>query len=364
MSYNMRLLYIVRFLRDLINKLIGFFIPIYIYKRVIEGVFASFLPSAGVSQALLAIALYFGIYRLATLLTSLLAAKIGTRFGHRATLFISHVALGLNVLLLFFSHTHPLLIFAAALFEGVQVSFFWPSYFTLVARRALKKHLGEDLGLIQFLLKLAALVSPVLGGLVITIFGFHNLFLVGVALVILTTSMVALMHPEPEQDTVSLGELRNWLKEKAFVSQAISYGGRYINDATLVLWPVYIFILLGSVVSVGYLYTLSLFLALLLTFFGAVYVDRAKTRKPFYLSGVILSALWMFRIGVGNFWQIILLDTADKLTADFYSLCYDTFCLRRGRGDEAYSFFMYREIIVSFSALLFWGLVALLFYRF
>ncbi len=345
MNRTMKILYAMRFLRDVVNKLTVIFIPIYIFQQL----------------GLVSVCLFFGICRAVILVASVPVAQLGTKIGHNILLVISHVFTALFLILLWGSQNHPWLVFAAAVVEGLSVTFFWPSYYTLLSRAAHSKSLGEDLGLLQFLLKLAALVSPAIGGTIAVVLGFDNLFLSGLVFVVVSALVVLMMKTESETDTVSWSELFIWLKERAYESLAVSYIGRYINDAVFALWPVYVFVLLGAVDSVGYLYTLSLFIAMIFSFATGIYTDRNHTRKPYYVSGTILSVLWVLRSQVWSFWHVAFIDTIDKLTSNFHWLFYDVLFFKRSQGDQAYSYFVYREVIISVVAVVFWSVVAGLF---
>jgi MFS transporter, DHA1 family, staphyloferrin B biosynthesis exporter len=348
MNRTMKILYAMRFLRDVVNKLTVIFIPIYIFEQL----------------GLVGVCLFFGICRAVSLIASIPVARLGTKIGHNLILVISHFVTALFLILLWASQHHPLLVFVAACFEGLSIAFFWPSYYTLLSRAAHTKRMGEDLGLLQFLLKLASLVSPAVGGSIAVVLGFDNLFLTGLVFVIASAIVVLMMKAEPEADVVSFRELFSWLKERAYESLAISYVGRYINDAVFALWPVYVFLLLGAVDSVGYLYTLSLFIAMIFSFATGIYTDRNRTKKPYFISGTILSVLWLLRSQVWSFWHVAFIDTVDKLTSNFHWLFYDVLFFKRSQGGQAYSYFVYREVIISIVAVVFWVAVAGLFATF
>jgi hypothetical protein len=98
-----------------------------------------------------------------------------------------------------------------------------------------------------------------------------------------------------------------------------------------------------------------------LSFAVGFYIDHTKSKRPFFASGAVLSLLWMARMHIWSFWHIAVINIIDKLTGDFHWLFYDTAFMRRGKGSQAFSFFVYREVIISISALIFWSLVVGLF---
>jgi len=68
-----------------------------------------------------------------------------------------------------------------------------------------------------------------------------------------------------------------------------------------------------------------------------------------------------FVVGI---WSITILNAVDRLTSSFHWLFFDRSWILRGKGREALSYFVYREMIYSFAAIVFWLIVALLFYFF
>ena len=59
-------------------------------------------------------------------------------------------------------------------------------------------------------------------------------------------------------------------------------------------------------------------------------------------------------------WSIAVVDTLDKLTANFHWLFFETLVLRRSQGSQIFSYFVYREVIISAAAVIFWLIVLLL----
>jgi hypothetical protein len=191
--------------------------------------------------------------------------------------------------------------------------------------------------------------------------GIEVLFLIGLSLTMVSTILAMNMDTKVTQNSVSFKEFFRWLHEIRFVRLAASFAGKYLYDASIYIWPLYIFLILGSVEKVGYLYTVSLFLAMVFTYFAGHYVDNHKNKKPFYYSGGILSALTMMRSQVVSVWGIAFIDTFDRLLSNVYNVYFDTFFMRRGKGHSADSFFIYREMLLNLASIVFWGLIGLFF---
>ncbi len=360
-SRNASLLYGVRVFRDLVSKLAIFFLPIYLYQHGSSDPFWNFLPGSELQKGVLLLVLFYLVHRITVLLTGVEIGKLITRIGYRQSMLMGFILFAIFLSLLYIEANPGWSLLVAAFINGLETNLFWNSYNTLISKFTLKRHMGQDLGLINFFLQLSQAIAPALGGLLVVSFGFQSLFLVGLVGVMICLIFVLQLQLKKERDTISWKEFLSWIQEKSFLRLAISQAGRYFNDATLVFWPLYIFLILGAVDRVGFLYTFSLFLAMIVSFGVGFYIDNHHNKKPFYISGGVLSILWLLRSQVVSFWQIAIIDTFDKLSANFYAVYYDAIAIKRGKGSQALSYFVYRELIVSVIAIIFWLAVGGLF---
>ena len=360
-SKNTSLLYGIRVARDLVMRLAIFFLPIYLYQHGSADLFWQFIPGNELQRGVLLLVLFYFIHRLTILVSGIGIGKLITKIGYQKSMLVGFILFAIFLSLLYIDSTPGWLLLAAAFVNGLETNFFWNSYNTLISKFTLSRHLGQDLGLLNFFLQLVQAIAPALGGLMIVSFGFQSLFLVGLVGILVCIIFVLQMNLKKENDQISWAEFLSWTKEKSFLRLAISQAGRYLNDATLIFWPLYVFLILGSIDRVGFLYTLSLFLAMLLSFGVGFYIDHHKNKKPFYVSGGIMSLLWILRSQVISFWQIAIIDTIDRLSANFYAIYYDAIAIKRGKGKEALSYFVYREIVVAIVAIFFWLVVGSLF---
>jgi MFS family permease len=360
-SRNANMLYGVRVFRDLVSKLAIFFLPIYLYQHGSSDPFWQFLPGNELQKGVLVLVLFYLVHRATILLTGIEIGRLITRIGYRKSMLTGFILFAIFLSLLYVKENPGWMLLLASFVNGLETNFFWNSYNTLISKFTLKRHMGQDLGLLNFLLQLGQAIAPALGGLLIVSFGFRSLFLVGIVGILICIIFVLQLQIKRERDVISWKEFSTWTREKSFLRLATSQAGRYFNDATLIFWPLYIFLILGAIDRVGFLYTLSLFMAMIVSFGVGFYIDNNKNKKPFYVSGGVLSILWILRSQVISFWQIAIIDTLDKLSANFYAVYYDAIAIKRGKGSQALSYFVYRELIVSIMAIPFWTMVGGLF---
>ncbi|PIY80970.1 MAG: hypothetical protein COY80_00160 [Candidatus Pacebacteria bacterium CG_4_10_14_0_8_um_filter_42_14] len=358
---DLLVLYFIRVARDFVNQTTFFFMPIFLYmtgQQLLEGL--SFV-STPLEAGFLVIAGYYLIARLVMMLTGIPLGSWSRQVGLQRAFIFSDLLRSLMFALFFFVSFQPWILLVAAVVDGLQANLFWNNYYTVLSRHAHKHNVGKDLGLLQTILQIASALAPALGGILAAVFGFNTLFLFALAASIFSIIIVFKLSVKVIHDAVSYKEFFTWLKEPRFERLAFSFVGQYINDATLFLWPLYVFLVLGAVDKVGYLYTASLSMALIFSFLIGVYVDGHKSKKPFVASGGMLSLLWLARTQIATIWGIAVVDMVEKLTSNFHWLFFESTVLRRSKGNQAFSYFVYREIIRSAMALIFWLAVFVLF---
>jgi hypothetical protein len=349
----------IRVSRELATRLVLFFLPLFLYQQ--GDAVRFFGPNlSGFQQGLLWVALYFLCRNLVSVITSIWLMQTVKKVGLHRSLAFGQLGLVVYFWVLFQATQQPGLVFLAAALDGMQV-IFWASYLTVLSQNSDHTQLVSDISVINFLLALVSIVVSILGGWLAVWLGFSALFLVGIAMLLVGMIFALQLKPYESQDSVSWLEFGRWLSERGYQKLALSYVGRYWNDAAQVLWPLYVFFLVGTIDRVGYLYGLSLFLALIVAYLATHWVVTEKNRHSYWFSGGILSVLWFFRTGVGAIWSIVTIDALERLTSNFHWLFFDTQFLSRGKGSEALSFFTYREVLIATSAVVFWSIFIMLF---
>jgi hypothetical protein len=352
----------IRLMRELVNQLVIFFLPIYYF--VLHFPFMERFNFSVFHEGILNVAMIYIATRLIAFLSAIPIAKILVKLGIRQGLIVGHLFYVCFILCLYLSKTNIYFVLLATVFNGLQLNLFGNSYRYALSRCGNQAQMGANLGIINFLLNLLTAIAPALGGLIIFTLDYPTLFLVGLVIILLGVIFSVLLDELKVKDNISYREFFIWLKAPTFKRLALTFAGRSFNDATISLWVLYMFILLGSPKGLGVLYSLSLFLALFISYVTNALINKKVSRQRFFFSGSLLSVFWLLRTFVTNIWSIAVLNAFDKLAANFHWLVFDHNWIFRGKGREALSYFTYREMIYSFISVLFWLLIALMFYFF
>jgi MFS-type transporter involved in bile tolerance (Atg22 family) len=371
-NQNLKHLYAMRLFRELVNKLVMFFLPIYFFNLHLpfwdQINWALDQRGQNVLTALqigiFNIAILHLLSRLVAFVSAIWVAQQTIKLGTKHAFIMGHILYALFVAFLFLSQSNPYWIFLAVMIDGLQINHFWNSYHYSLSRNSNHHKMGSNLGIINFLLNLVTMISPALGGLVIAVLGYGNLFLMGLLLIGVGLIFTILLDNVKVRDKISWEEFASWMSEPGFRRLGLTFAGRYFNDGMLNLWPLYIFILLGTSAKVGLLYSFSLLMAMGISYFVGAIIDKRQSRKPFMMSASILSFFWIIRSFVVGFWSIVVVNTLDRVASSFHWLFFDRVWMVRGKGREGLSYFTYRQMISSVAAIVFWSLVFFLFYFF
>lgn len=363
-SRALRLVNISRVLYDVSTKLTGFFIPVYVFLLGQNWGYDQWLGinfSSPLEKGIFLVAAYLGGYRLVMTLTAIPLGKMMVKRGAHHSLLAALVLQAVEFLLFYHLESYPLMLGLIVLVTAVKINLYWTIFYTMFSRHATLKHLGSDWAAVEFLLNIFRGLIPAVGGAIAFTLGFPTLFLSGLVVVGINMVVVTLIPEYRLSSQPTWKEFKSLLRKKTFGKLAIAFSGKYINDTVIAIWPIFVLGIVGSIDRVGYLYTVSLLLALVIVYLSGVYVDHQKTKRPYYLSGTLLSIIWVLRMAVNSVWSVLVVETFDRLVATFHWIVYDAAFIKLGKGKKDLSFFLYREMILSMTGVVFWfGMMVLL----
>lgn len=237
--------------------------------------------------------------------------KIATRLGYKHAIFTSSVLYIIYWIVLYQIKFHPLLFFIAPLLFGLEKSFFWPSYDADVAISAAHAQRGREVGVLFSLIELASIIGPVIGGLLSFQFGFRALFSVS-ALIMLVSAYP--LFRSPEIYTKHQFHFKNfWHLLRRYPYNFFGYWG-YAEDLMLMsLWPLFMFLIVPQLFSVGLITTFASLVAVMLMLYLGKLFD-GKNRLPLLQIGSVFYGLtWVYRFFATTMGSVVGFDIATRL---------------------------------------------------
>lgn len=331
-------------LRHLAVSLVGIFVPLYIFK--ITGSFGYVLA-------------FFGLLSFFALLFDYPGAKLISRLGFRYSVVVGNLLLLLKIVFLVFSAKNTAFLFLVALFGGAATTPYWLSYHTIFSEDGKREAFGTEVGVMGILSRLAAVAGPLLGGLIITFWGFKALYLVALAIIFLSSLPLFFMVHHPRQRAPSPTELFSYLKSGGGRRWFFGFWLRELESDVLgYAWPVFLFLVVGSYEMVGGITSAALSVSLFLLFLGGKLADRLGKVGVLRFGSFGTALAWLL-LGLGKSGgQVFILITLLKAVRIFFQVPFDALTYSQASRHGAFGFLVFRELALHSGAIL---AVALLF---
>jgi MFS family permease len=337
-------IYINSALRTFAVSLVGIFLPVFLFLR------AQDFFGKGIEYGIYGIVIYFLIHRIMVTLALLPTAKMISKIGFRWSIFTANIFLIVLLGLLSFADEVLWVIPVAAVLHGLQNPLYWLSYRSLFATEGVLSNLGREVGFSAIATQLAGIAGPVLGGVIITVWGFPSLFIVALLVVIMSGVPFFLMPKHKHTYSASVRDVVEWLKKPIHRNEELAFLGRRIDDFVITLfWPVFVFLILGDFERQGLLASLGLIASALMVYVAGRVFDTRHSYKAYRFGVIGNSIMWLLRGFGRNLGQLLMVETTAATVSPFYWVTYDSLLYERARDkdEKIVVFMMGRHLIVN-----------------
>ena len=346
---QIKALYLNVALRQFALSFLGIFLPIFVL-RLFTGA-PHYLPS---ERAILWVFTFIIIERLAVVLGAIGLGALIFRVGFRRSIFVSNLLLVLTICLWYLAERQSYLILASAVTVGLAGVFYWIPFHIFFTRKGDDDHhFGREAGQRDLVLQVAAVAGPLVGGWVIARGGFNPLFLLTLILVLVSGLPVTRVVHDHHHQEHPFGEVWRRFRQPPFRRLNRALWGAGLEDVIQSwLWPVAVYIILGSTLKLGALITVTLGVSLISVAFVGGYIDRRGPGPIHRVSTLVNAAIWLGKIGVQSFWVAAGLDLFDRLDGPFYSVPYMAQIYEKASRVGESDFFLYREVVINLARII------------
>ncbi|MGI5828326.1 MAG: MFS transporter [Patescibacteria group bacterium] len=283
-------IYLGDLFRRLATSFVGLFIPIYIWQ---------------VTGKLIFVPVYYFIYAFVGMVSNYPGALFIRRFGVDWSVVIGTFFRALFIILLIFAKSNQSFFWLSALCFGLAQPFDWLPYYYVISKISnIKHHFGNAAGISNLIAHIGSALGPVIGGIIIKTLGFGWLYSISGGMLVLAALLPFLDEFEKSGMHVSGREIIERLKDSGMKKHLLSYGLRmFDNLAHMVVWPLFLYVIVGSFESSGALQTMSLLIAVIVSY-GVGRITDKNNFNLIYL-GSLLSAL--------SWWGRLILQSATGL---------------------------------------------------
>ena len=300
-SRQVRELYAADMIINLATAMVALFEPIYLWTQgfTLSGI----------------LYFYLGVYVLYFIFMPL-GAKFARRFGYERAILLSTPFLVAFYLLLYLIHRDFQFTYFAVAALALQKTFYWPAYHADFARFGRTDERGREVGNSLVINSLVYIIGPFLGGLIISFWGFNVLFMI-IGVLILASNIPLMTTPEKFKSVpFSYWHAYRRLSYPENRRNFFGYFGFGEELIVLVVWPIFIYSVIGDFLSVGSLVAgATLVTTLVLLYVGRLTDgDVGERRSILKVGSVFNSAAWWLRLLIGGSLGVFLVDTLSRIS--------------------------------------------------
>lgn len=329
-------MYISIAIKNLALSMIGIFIPIYLY--------------ADLGYSLFKVAMFFLIYSISMMVTSLAVPKLTSRFSLKRGILLSMFLFIINIILLQSLHYHGMF-YLPAMVWGVANSIYWISFHTDFVKNSDRRNRSQEVSLWYIMAFLGVLLGPIFGSIIITYLGFLTLFLVSI-LILLLSAVPLFMSPEMHEIVrFSYGDMfrKSNIKQTFFY---IFYGIRVIVGNMAV--PLFIFLVLGKYVEVGGIASIAALSSMMISLFVGRVARTEKRERKFFKYGAIFHSLGLFIfVFIKTFIHFVITNIYLSLSFVFVEIPHHSMMYSKAKKtSNPLGYICYREAAISLGRVL------------
>lgn len=336
MLHNNKLkqIYLSSAVRSFSTAIVGLFVPLYLYNDLGYTFQETIFYYIG-------FALFFAIF-------TPLTAKFCSKYGVKHSIISSVPFYITSLVLLFLLPYYDIPLILISLVGGISLAFYWMGMNLLFFLNSNHDHRGAEVGKSMAFKIIGISAGPFVGGIIISYFGFAYAYIASGILFILSNLILFLSEENHVKYHFSFKQVINknhWKDSLYFIGR----GSEVMANG--VIWPLFIFFILGSYLSLGIVGTiLSGVSAILLIIVGKV-SDKKDKRKMVRTSSLFEALAWIFRSLVQTTTHIYVATIFASIVngirkSPLMALEYDK------AKDEAASYFVSREISMCMGRIL------------
>ncbi len=299
-------LYLAHSIKGFVASLIGFFIPIFLYKT---------------GFSLTEILFFYGIKEFFIILFSILAGGIGNKLGLKHTMIASLPLFLLYLIGIIFLKYNPSLfyLYTLSIISAFASALYWVPMHSLFARFSSNKKGDSQVGTLMSLQSLSTMIAPLLGGFISLKFGFELLFVL--ATIILIIPIVILLNSKDIQPHInfSIKDLTKFFKkhQQHFLSIMLD---SFSSFAETILWPLFVFLILKDTMSVGTVGSLIGVGTILFTMLLSKIIAKHNYFLIVKISSFMLATTWILKFFTTKQFSIFAISLFASLFAIMFSI--------------------------------------------
>ncbi len=335
-------LYITSALRTFAMSLISIFIPLYLLN---------------IGYSLFEVLTFYMVFCVFHSVLSFFAAKFSLNRGIKHSIALSMPFLIIFYILLYTLSTYNWPLALLALVASVQNTLFWISFHMDFTKFSEKKVRGKEFSILKLITSALNVIGPVVGAVIISFISFHYLFVFVSALLIV--SLIPLFYSKEIKIKHEI-KLKKLLKSTSLKNLVVFMGSGAEYGAAGVIWPLFVFVIVGTYISLGIITSIATFLSLITVYLVGRMCDSFSRRNILKFGSVAHAIIWFFKALVSTGPQVVLINSLSGITDSFKEIPYHTMVYDKASKKNMVEFIVLREIGIHVGKFFFFALIMLM----
>ena len=287
------------------SSMISIFIPLYLFEK---------------GYSLSSIILFFVLVQFSRLIFLPISAWLSSAIGAKKIISLSFIgSIAFYLILDKIDHLSNGF-YLSALIYGMIHAFFYLPFLVHLSKMSPDDNRGKILGKFNIYLAVVGALGPILGGIIISNYGFSAVFAV-VIIFIIPAVLLLLSTPEISKiRKINFG----LINIKFFYPDLIANG--FLNFQlflSFVVWSIFMFLIVSEYDKIGLIQSVSLFVSIVVFYVLGIWVDKFN-RKKILLWGSFFSVIAdLIRVLASSFASIILLNTSSVAFEEAKRMAWD-----------------------------------------
>ncbi len=232
--------------------------------------------------------------------------------------------------------------FVAAVF-GIGQGLYWIAFNTDFADNFDEKEAGKETALINALPSFFIAFAPLLGAFILLLFSFEILFVI--ASLVILVSIFPLFQTPDRKDTINYSWREIFSVKNKFYLFNFSIRG-WADIILYILWPLFIFLLIGETMIVGISRSIGLLGIALITISIGKLCDRLDKKNLIRRGGVLIASILVLMAYASNEFDIVVLSFLGGVVIMLISVPLFASACSAARGENTLEFMVFRDVVL------------------
>lgn len=233
----------------------------------------------------------------------------------------------------------------------------WIPFQTNLAKLTDRGIRARQLSLMEATMMVLGAIMPIVAGLILESLGYSYLFIIAVAVYLLSLLPFSLLPKVEESFSWNYRKTFKTLFSKKMRSSVVAYMGDGAESvAGTVIWPIFIWQLLeGNYFQVGLISSLIIVFTILLQFLIGRRLDKMENKRQILRYGTLFYSFgWILKALIGSAFQVFLFSTYHNLSRVFSRTSFDSlnYDIAADQGHYVDEYTVVREISILFGKIL------------